>query len=216
MKNLLLALLAFPLISVAQNDPESTRILDQMSKVNGTYGSIVGEFDYTLDNQAAGVKETKQGTLTLAGKKFKIDLGDYVVNSDGQVVWVMMTDLKEAQIYDYEEFKADNDFDPSEIFIGYRKGFKTKFIEANKLNGEAVNVVDLYPEDPASKSFSRIRLSIGNSDDHLKQAEIQSKNGSVFTYTIKSFKTDMDVSGKLKMFDGSALEMKGYSVDDLR
>lgn len=216
MKNLILALLAIPLVSAAQSDAESTRILDEMSKVNSAYSSIVGEFDYELNNQAAGVKETKKGTITLSGKKFKIDLGDYIVNSDGNVVWIMMTDLEEAQIYDYEEFKADNDFDPSEIFNGYRNGFKTKFIEADKANGVAVNIVDLYPEDPASKSFSRIRLSVGNADKHLKKAEIQSKNGTEFTYSINSFKSNVDVSKTLKMFDEAALEAAGYTVDDLR
>ena len=161
----------------------TTQILDQMSKVNSAYTSITGS-SITLGRAAAGVKETKKGTITLSGKKFKIDLGDYIINADGKVVWIIMTDLEEAQIYDYEEFKSDNEF-ISEIFNGYRKGFKTSFVESKKVNGTAVNVVDLYPEDPSKKSFSRIRLNIGNSDNHLKEAKIMSKNGSTFTYELR-------------------------------
>lgn len=216
MKSILIALTIFPIVALSQNDPQADAILGEMSKVNNAYSSISASFDYTLNNQAAGVTDTREGSVALSKGKFHLNLGDYKVNADGQVVWVTMTDLEEVQIYDYQEFKEDNDFDPSEIFSGYSKGFKTKFMESTTIGNSKVDVIDLYPEDPSTRSFSRIRLFVESGSRHLKQAKVFGKDGNLYTYLVKSFSVNEDLSKVLSSFNQQALEEKGFSVEDLR
>ena len=216
MNRILLGLLILPLFTVAQHDPKAKSILDKMGKVNNGYSSISATFEYTLNNQAAGVTDTREGNVALSKGKFQLDLGDYKVNADGKVVWVTMTDLKEVQIYDYEEFKEDNDFDPSEIFSGYSAGFKSKYVESSSVGSSKVDVIDLFPEDPSKRSFSRIKLFIEQSSKHLKQAKVFGKDGNIYTYLVKTFKSNADVLGMLKAFDQKDLESAGFSVEDLR
>ena len=216
MKKILIGLLILPYLALAQQDPKATSILNEMSQVNNAYSSISATFEYTLNNQAAGVTDTREGSVALSKGKFHLNLGDYKVNADGQVVWVTMTDLEEVQIYDYQEFKEDNDFDPSEIFSGYSKGFKAKYMESSSVGSSKVDVIDLYPEDPSKRSFSRIKLFIEQGSKHLKQAKVFGKDGNIYTYLVKTFKSNTDVSGVLKPFDQKALESAGFSVEDLR
>jgi outer membrane lipoprotein-sorting protein len=216
MKKTLFALFVLPAFVFAQSDPKATAILDEMGKVNNAYASITAGFEYTLDNKAAGVKDTRSGNVLLSKGNFALDLGDYKVSGDGKIVWVTMTDLEEVQIYDYQEFKEDNDFDPSEIFSGYSAGFKTQYHESSSVENVKVDVVDLFPEDPSKRNFSRIRLFIEQSTKHLKQAKVFGKDGNHYTYNVTSFKSNADVSNLLKPFDQKALEANGFSVEDLR
>ena len=216
MKKNLFALLILPSMVSAQTDLKATSILDEMGKVNNAYTSISANFEYTLNNKSAGVSDTRSGSVQLSKGNFALHLGDYKVNADGEVVWVTMKDLEEVQIYDYQEFKADNDFDPSEIFGGYSKGFKTQYHESSIVETVKVDVVDLFPEDPTTRNFSRIRLFIEKSTKHLKQAKVFGKDGNLYTYKVNSFKSNVDVSNDLKPFDQKALEAAGFSVEDLR
>jgi hypothetical protein len=216
MKKIFFTLLLLPLIGAAQSDPKATAILDEMGIVNNAYSSITAGFEYTLDNKAAGVKDTRSGSVLLSKGNFALDLGDYKVNADGKIVWVTMTDLEEVQIYDYKEFKEDNDFDPSEIFSGYSTGFKTQYHESSNMENIKVDVVDLFPEDPSKRNFSRIRLFIEQSSKHLKQAKVFGKDGNLYTYKVTSFESNADVSSILKPFNQKALEAAGFSVEDLR
>jgi len=216
MKNILLAFLIIPTVLFAQNDQKANSILEKMNAINSAYTSISAHFDYTLNNQASGVTDTRKGSMALKENNFRVDVGSTIVNGDGQVVWVILTDDKEVQVYDYQEFKEDNEFDPTEIFSGYSKGFKTKFIESSTVKGVKVNVVDLYPENPAKRSFSRIRLSIETATHHLKQADVKGKNGTDFIYLITSFEPDTDVSSALGKFNQAKMESDGLTVEDLR
>lgn len=216
MKKILLALVTLPIFAIGQNDPKADALLKEMSTVNNGYSTISAAFEYTLNNQAAGVTDTRDGSVSLSKGKFHLDLGDYKVNADGEVVWVTMTDLGEVQIYDYHEFKEDNDFDPSEIFSGYSKGFKSKYMEASTIESAKVDVIDLYPEDPSKRSFSRIRLFVESGSKHLKQAKVFGKDGNIYTYLVKDFKTGQDLSKVLIPFNQEALEAEGFSVEDLR
>ena len=216
MKRFLITLLILPLFASAQQDPKATSVLEEMGKVNNAYSSISASFEYTLNNQAAGVTDTREGSVALAKGKFYLDLGDYKVNADGKVVWITMSDLKEVQIYDYAEFQQDNDFDPSEIFSGYSKGFKTKYMESANVGGSTVDVIDLYPEDPSTRTFSKIQLFIVAKSKHLKQAKVFAKDGNIYTYLVKDFKSNEDVSAILGSFDQNALESAGFTVEDLR
>ncbi len=216
MKNFLFALLITPTLALAQNDLKATSILNDMGRINNAYSSIIADFEYTLNNQAAGVNDTRMGSVVLSKGTFALDLGDYKVNSDGLVVWVTMTDLNEIQLYDYQEFKADNDFDPSEIFSGYSKGFKAQYKEEAEIKKVKVDVVDLFPEDPSKRNFSRIRLSIEQNSKHLKQAMVFGKDGNIYTYSVNTFKVDEDVANRIGKFDQAKFEKAGFTVEDLR
>ncbi|HAP69078.1 MAG TPA: hypothetical protein DCR04_05030, partial [Flavobacteriales bacterium] len=79
----LLVTILIPLSAFAQSDDKSAAILKAVSETNSAYKDIQVTFSYTLENKEAGVNDTRDGELTLAGEKFHLQLMGQDIYSDG-------------------------------------------------------------------------------------------------------------------------------------
>lgn len=207
-------LLLFPLSLLAQVDEKATAILDKVSATNSSYSSIDIAFDYTLESQAANVKDTRQGKLILAGQRFYLELMSQKITSDGTIVWYDMD--SEVHIKSMEEFMEETDLDPRNIFSQYNKGFKNKYKGERKVGDKNTHVIDLYPDDPSKKPYSRIELCIDKATDHIVASTTFAKDGTKYTLEVRSMKTNASVKEDRFVFNRKAFEAKGYDVVDFR
>lgn len=197
-------------------DAKAQPILQKTAATYKALKALDAQFTYTLDNPQAKVKDTHSGSLLLQGSAFQLKIMGQNVTCDGQTVYTVMNEAKEVHIKSMADFKDETDLDPTTIFSAYEKGFKSKYIEEVNLKGKKVHVIDLFPEDPAKKPYSRIRLTIESASNHIVSSKSFSKDGSTFTIEVSSQKANPSVAANAFKVDVAALKAKGMEVVDLR
>lgn len=198
-------------IGYAQQDPKAGKILDQMSAKYQALNGFKAAFTQTLENPTAKVKENLSGDITVSGTKFRLKMNGQEVINNGQTMWTYMKSENEVNISDYDP--EDQDISPSQIYTLYKKGYKYSYVQEAKENGEAVDVIELSPED-RNNSVYKVRLNVSKKDRSVKSWKMFKKNGNRYTFTIKKFQPNPPMDGTTFSFDKA--KYKGVKVIDLR
>jgi outer membrane lipoprotein-sorting protein len=219
-------ILLYPLLllatapAFAQKDAQAKVILNQVSQKYRSYGVIKSDFNFTVDNPTAGIKESRSGTLITHTKtnKYKVSIygigakdAEQEITSDGKNQWTYLKADKEVQIS--AASSNPNDFNPAKIFTIYEKGYKYLYTGDQKISGKLYQSIDLTPEDAKSQYF-KIRLLIDKTKKQIYSAQIFDRNGSRYNYTLRSFTTSTSVPATMFTFDTKA--HPGVEVVDLR
>jgi outer membrane lipoprotein-sorting protein len=206
----------------AQKDKQAKIILDQVSQKYKSYPFIKSEFAFTIDNPQAGEKRTQNGMLIAQSKtnKFRVTIFspnstkpdiDQEIISDGKTQWTYLKKDKEVQKSDADH--SDDGFNPAKLFTLYEHGYKYIFTGEQRISGKIYQVVDLTPENDKSQYF-KIRLMIDKVKKQIYSALIFDRNGSKYTYALRSFLASPDVLENTFTFDAKA--HPGVEVVDLR
>ncbi len=212
----ILATVLIPISVFAQSDEKSAAILKAVSATNSAYKDIQVTFSYTLQNKEANVNDTRDGELSLAGNKFHLQLMGQDIYSDGEIVWYVMKEDLEVHIKSVEEFKGETELDPANFFSQYDKGYKSQYHAEETKDGKALNVVDLFPEDPGKKPYSRIRMGINKKTNHIVYSKTFGKDGTDYLLEVKSMKTNAGVSSGQFVFSKEKYEAEDFDVVDFR
>ncbi len=216
MLRLIIAILLLPLGLMAQSDEKSKSILKAVSETHQKYANIEVNFSYTLENKDAKLNDTRDGQLVLNGNKFQLQLMGQGIYSDGKIVWYVMKEDLEVHIKSIDEFKEETELDPANFFNQYENGYKSKFYAEELYDGKTLNVVDLFPEDPGTKPYSRIRMGIEKSTNHVAYSKTFGKDGTNYTLKVKSMKTDGNSGDNKFVFNQAHFEGLDYDVVDFR
>ena len=204
-------------------DAAAAAILNKVSAKYRQYDIVKTDFDFTLDNKQAGIKETQTGTLIAQSKtnKFKVtvygqgtgsksEIAEEII-SDGKTQWTFLKKENEVQINN-----ADNSgqgINPAQVFTIYEHGYKYIYNGDTKIGGKVYQEIDLTPED-IDKPFFKVRLEIDKVKRQIYSALIFDKNGNHYSYTLRSFVPDIKVPANTFTFDPDF--HKGVEVVDLR
>ncbi|MES2266607.1 MAG: outer membrane lipoprotein carrier protein LolA [Bacteroidota bacterium] len=204
----------------AQKDNDAKLILNKLSKQYRSYDAVKTDYSLTVDNQQANVKQTFNGTLIAQSKTNKYKVIAYAAGtkkvmqdiiSDGKNQWTYLKDANEVQLSAADN--SEEGFNPAKIFTMYEKGYKYIYTGQQKLAGKIYQVIDLTPED-SKKTFFKVRLMIDKVKNQLYSAQIFDKNGSKYTYTLRTFTPNYKVAESAFVFDKKTYP--GVEVVDLR
>jgi len=207
--NLILPLLAITLTLTAQKDPEALKILSEFSQRATAAPSVTIDFRLITSDSKESDVSTMPGSAIICGDKYKLELDDYVIRTDGSNVWNYLPDVNEVTITE-----ADPDDDsfitrPSLLFTLYEEGYKIRLVEQTAKEW----VIDLYPEEITS-DLIRIRLMIDKTLYDLNGAEYKTKDG--ITITLKVDKYDLTYKPAADFFTFNPSDYKGIDVIDMR
>lgn len=216
MKRILFAFALIGTISftaAAQNVAKAKEILAAVSKKYRSYDVVKTDFTFTLNNVAAKVKETQQGTLYVKANanKYKVAMTNQDLISDGKVQWTYLKNDQEVQISNVDN--SGDAINPAKIFTIYEKGFKYAYTGEQKVGGKTFQMIDLTPTD-SKKSIFKVRLSIDKVSRQIANVVIFEKNGNNYTYQVKTFSPNIKVPETTFAFD--AKKYPGVEVVDLR
>jgi outer membrane lipoprotein-sorting protein len=197
----------------AQTDAKAKAILAGVSQKYKSYNAVKADFSFTYNNPQAKVNETSKGNLLVkaAENKYKVVMTDKDIISDGKTQWTYLKEDKEVQVNKVDN--SEDDINPAKIFTMYEKGFKYAFTGESKIGPKVYQNIDLAPLD-AKKSYFKIKLSIDKVGKQLSNVVIFDKNGSKYTYNVKSFVPNVKVAESMFQFD--AKKFPGVDVVDLR
>jgi outer membrane lipoprotein-sorting protein len=199
--------------ATAQSETKAKAILAEVSKKYRGYDAIKSEFSLAISNPQAKINETQSGTLYVRSKtnKFKVILKDQEIMSDGKNQWTYLKEDKEVQLSEIDN--SPNALNPARVFTIYEKGFKSLYTNDSKTNGKIFHHIELTPID-AKTPYFKIKLKVDKATKHIASAIIYDKNGSHYTYTIKSFTPNVKIADSTFAFD--AKKHPGVEVVDLR
>lgn len=210
--SLVFLLVAFGGDVMAQADVQAKAILSGVSKKYRSYAMVKTDFSFTLKNPQANINETQSGSLYVkpSSNKYKVNLGEQELISDGKVQWTYLKKDNEVQISEIDN--SSDALNPAKIFTMYEKGFKYVYLGDTKASGKVYQNIELAPLQ--NRSFSKVKLRIDKLAKQISNIIVYDKNGNTYTYYIKSFTPNVKVNDAFFTFDSS--KHPGVEIVDLR
>ena len=211
MKNIITLFLSIciSLTNAIGQDKLATDILAKLSENTKIYSSISIEFDHIFTNKSAGINEKRRGKLDLEGENFRIDMPQQLIINNGTTHWIYLKEMNEVQIMDYD-LEDEDALSPNKLFTVYDEDYKSAYVEAKSVNGVRMHIIDLFPKE--SGPIIKIRLTINALKSQISILALYDKNGGIYTYNIKSFKTNQE----LPPFNFNTTNYPDVEVIDLR
>jgi len=198
---LVILLLAFNAFSQTDKDKKAEEILNELSEKANTYSTITATFTFTQEDKKADDVTTQEGEVKVKDEKFSLILGDYQIYNDGNITWTFDSDLNEATKDLTEDVKDPDSPTFREMLTMWEKGFKYKFDSEKTVDGKTYQVINLYPENSADKTYHTAKLTIDKSKKEIVKIILLGKDGINYIYEIKSFKVNVDLPESTFTFD---------------
>jgi outer membrane lipoprotein-sorting protein len=190
-------------------DAKSQGILDKLSTKMKGMKSFYIEFSANIKNADSGQNDNETGKGWVKGNKFYASYGENTIISNGVKTWTVIKE--EKSVYESDASEDDEEsMNPKKLMTIWETGFKNKFDKEDKLNGESVNVISLFPKNPSKNDFHTIVLYIAKTDNELKKAVMKAKDGTTMTYSLTKFTSNPDVDDAKFVFDKK--KYPGYPV----
>jgi outer membrane lipoprotein-sorting protein len=212
MRTTLLPVLLLASALPAQDDPKSKAIVDRLMAQAKGWESFEAEFTSRLENTRDKLDVKQSGTMRVKGKRFHLVLDKNLIINDGKVLWTYNKEANEVTLSDPAEM--DQELDPSALITQFEKGFKSQFVEERTENGVAVQVVKLFPLEPAKKPYHTVVLTVDKAKTEPRNIRILYKDGNTVTYELKRFAANPALSDALFAFDKA--KYPGVEVNDMR
>lgn len=194
----------------AQTDKRAGAILDAMSNNFKTMTSFRVAFTYLTEG--AGARESLKGDATIKGTKFRLKMAGQEIFNDGKIQTTYIKESNEANISDFDPADAA-ELNPTKIYTIYKKGYKYVFIEEVKENGATYEVIELSPDNKASK-VSKVQVKVNKADKSVKSWKVTQKNGQKLVFRVDKLTPNLRIEDKFFVFDSKLYP--GVEVNDLR
>lgn len=207
---LLILITLIPFLGIeAQN---ARAILDKAAAAYTKAGGLTASF--TLDSKEIKTKSiySIDGTISMKGDRFKIDIPDATTWFDGKTQWVYMKGTDEVNITEPtgEELQG---ISPSSIFSIYKQGFDLLYKGEKKVAGIALFEVELISQNKSS-NFTKIMVQIDKTTNLFHQIILFDKSGYENKLSIRKMKTNINLLDKTFIFNKS--EYPDVEIIDLR
>lgn len=225
MKKLLFALIAlfsFTTLPAQQpkpaapekSDPQAKKILDKIRKKYEGYKTLEAAFSLAIEVPGQD-KETQKGTIAQDDKKFRLEMDQQVIVSDGATTWVYLKKNNEVQINDADPNDTENGFlTPKDLLKRYQKGdYLYSVTEKTTENGKVLTQIEFKPTDKNSE-YSKLRISIDEKAGAIQSIKAFGKDGSRYTFSISKLTPNKQFAAD--HFTFNTKNYPGVKVEDLR
>ncbi len=195
-------------------DAKANGILQSLSKKTKAYKTIIAEFTFTQYGKDNKGGESQKGTLWVKGGKYKYDIKNQVVFCDSTNTWTYLKDANQVQINTVDASSEKSGLSPANIFSFYEKGFKSKFVDEEKVGAILCNCVDLYPKHPEKEKYHTIRLCIDKTKNQIVQIVFMMKDGTRTVIIVNKLTPDTNLPDSTFTFDPK--NYPGVEIEDLR
>ena len=200
-----------------QNSDNAKKLLDEVSSKMGAYENMYLDFNQTLINEDAGIKEGDEapirGEIYLKGNKYHLNYQGNTLIYDAKKLYVINNDEKEVTIS--ETTMEDNDdgfIYPSKLLTFYKEGYTFEMGKLENSKGRQIQYVTLNPKDSSSE-IVKVELGIDAKTKHIYKLIQIGENTSKTIFTITNFKKNQLLSENLFSFDSKKYEEMNYLID---
>ncbi|WP_394971672.1 outer membrane lipoprotein carrier protein LolA [uncultured Croceitalea sp.] len=205
----LFTIITFGISSYGQNSQKAKALLDEVYTNVTSYDNIFIDFNYTLENTEANIKQETKGNVTLKGDKYLANLFGATQLFDGSKVYTVVPDNEEVTIENPSE--EENTVTPSKMLTFYKTGHNYEWDILQNVNGRKIQFVKLIPIE-TNTEIKSILLGIDDQTKHIYRLIETGKNGTKTTITVNSFKTNQPLSKSLFTFNEAKYKNDGYYI----
>ncbi|MAO07787.1 MAG: hypothetical protein CL596_03650 [Alteromonas sp.] len=210
-KYLLLVTLVFTVsFSFAQ---DAKKLLNEVSAKVKSYDNIYIDFKWNLSNEKENVNQETRGDVTISGDKYILNMLGTTRIFDGSKMYTIVPEDEEVTISKYDP-QDDREITPSKLLTFYEKGYNYKMDIVQNVKGRKIQYVKLTPIDSKAE-IKDILLGIDVQTKHIYRLIQTDDNGTKYTLTVNSFKTNEPLSKTLFTFDQAKYEREGYYINKL-
>ena len=197
-----------------KSDPAAKKILDKIRKKYEGYKTLEAAFTLTMEVPGQP-KDVQKGTVGQEGDKFRLDMDQQVIVSDGQATWVYQKKNNEVQINNAEPAGSDNGFmTPKDLLNRYQKGdYLYAVVDKVTEAGKVLTQIEFKPKTKKSE-YSKLRVSIDEKAGTIQSVKAFAKDGSRYNFAISRMSPNKDFTADYFTFD--AKRFPGVKVEDLR
>ena len=210
-KVITICLAVFTLSCISAQDAKS--LLDEVSEKVRNYNNIKIDFKYTLNNTKENVKQDTRGDVTLQGDKYILNMLGTTRLFDGSKLVNIVPEDEEVTISTYDS-NEDREITPSKMLTFYEKGYRYKMDILQDVKGRKIQFIKLIPID-SNAEIKDILLGVDLQTKHIFKLIQTDSQGTNFTITVNSFKTDQPLSETLFKFDEAKYAEEGYYINKL-
>jgi outer membrane lipoprotein-sorting protein len=194
-------------------DPAAKAVFERVKKRYDAYKTLTVNFSLNIDIPEQPTIKQK-GTLVQDGKKYKLDLTDQMLMSDGNDLWLFLKEKKEVQINDIDE-GDDTVLSPIDLLNIYeRDDFEYALVNELKNNkGQLVQQIELKPRNKGA-DYSKIRIEIEKSKAEILGMKAFFTDGVRYTVEVDEVIPNKTIPASTFVFQTS--DYPGVKVEDLR
>lgn len=192
------ACFAFMTTFAVAQDAQS--ILNDLSAKAQKYNTVFAK--YTSQLKADGVDQTQSGQVYVEGEKYNLDLGNYIIITDGENLWSFDKGANECYI-DYLEDVGDETMSPSKMFTIWEDNFKNELKGTLDVDGKPHYHINLYPNNQAEQTYHTIQLYVDKAKMEVTKFVVKGRDGTDVVYSVKEFKPNSTIPGGTFKFDKS-------------
>jgi outer membrane lipoprotein-sorting protein len=198
-------------VQVGSVDARSKALLQELSKNYRSMKSMEAQVVVEMQGGPTAGTERRKGRLQLRGRKFRIDMGEQLIISDGHISWTYLKEMNEVNISNYET--TPDQITPDHLFTLYEKGFDSFMESESGGDQDGTARIDLVPHNK-SVSYFKVRLTINKGSRLVQKAVVFDKSGVQYTYSITGFKANPILKDDLFAFNPK--EYPGVEIVDMR
>ena len=176
---------------------DADALLNRLSDKAKSYEACEISYISTLVDLKNDFELTQEGLVQIQGEKFHLDLGDYVIYSDGETVWTYEPEMNDCYVDDAETMKEEG-MDPAMLFTVWEQEFKREWVGVEQIEGRTCAHINLYAS--ADKPYHTLQVYIDEAALELVRVVMKGREGSDVTYTVRSFSTSLDAKPTMFVF----------------
>lgn len=212
MKKLSIILIALVITSFSYAQDAKSLLKEVSAKVK-SYDNITIDFKYNLNNSKENVNQETRGDVTLQGDKYMLHMLGTTRIFDGKNIYTIVPEDEEVTISAYNP-KDDKEITPSKMLTFYEKGYTYKMDIEQNVKGRKIQYVKLTPID-SNAEIKDILLGVDAQTKHIYRLIQTDAQGTKYTLTVNSFKTNQPVSKTLFTFDEAKYKKDGYYINKI-
>lgn len=192
---LLVFVLLFNIV-FSQIDPNAKKILDNVSAKVKSYKGITASFSIKSITSKGRNNGTKNGNITLKGKKYILKQGKTEIICDATNIY-NFDGNRTVTVTPVEE--SGQTLSPQNLLSNfYDKDFSYKLLNSNAGFYE----IELVPNDKR-KNYSKVTVFVDKKKDMITKAKILDKTNNTIEFTLKNINTLATITDNLFVFNKS-------------
>ncbi|MBL0144622.1 MAG: outer membrane lipoprotein carrier protein LolA [Chitinophagaceae bacterium] len=199
---------AQPPKGMGKSDPDAKKILDAVSTKFKSFKAVQSKFTLKIENSAGASLGSKNGTVYMKGKKYRISVTGQEIFCDGINVWTLDKTAKEVTISKVDA--SSSTITPQKLFTNF---YDKDFLYRLNSETKGIQEIELTPIDK-SKPFHKVLVYINKASQTITSTKVFEKTGNRYTYSVSGMNTNATVADAQFVFD--AKKYPGVEVVDLR
>ena len=197
------------------SDPAAISILESLKVKYENMSSM--EIDFAIEIEIPEEDMIIQnGQMAKQGDKFRLDMEDQSIISDGETLWFHLKKNNEVQINNASMLEEENEgfLTPDKLLTMY-EGNEFVFVLSSEYtkDGKQLQEIECKPTDRDS-DYSKMRISVNKKKQEIDHIKAFSKDGSRYTFVSKNLSSNKSFGESHFKFNKS--DFPDVYVEDMR